>query len=63
MDLPYTWKQSLNDVDLVIDLPSGTRAKSLTIEMKKKHLKVSLPNSTCPLIDVLDLFLIIGRAS
>ncbi|KAG0259634.1 hypothetical protein DFQ27_003960 [Actinomortierella ambigua] len=40
--LPYKWKQTLNDVDVTVLVPKGTRGKDLTIEIKKQSLKVGL---------------------
>lgn len=44
--LPYTWKQSLNDVDITVEVPKGTRAKTLTIEIQMNRLKVASPTQT-----------------
>ncbi|KAG0145628.1 hypothetical protein CROQUDRAFT_45568 [Cronartium quercuum f. sp. fusiforme G11] len=40
--LPYTWKQTLQDVTLVVPVPQGSKAKELTVEIKKNRLKVGL---------------------
>lgn len=40
--LPYTWKQTLQDVTLIVPVPQGTKAKELTVEIKKNKLKVGL---------------------
>ena len=40
-DLPYTWKQTLTDVDVVIPVQPGTRSKDLEIIIKNKRIKVS----------------------
>lgn len=40
--LPYTWRQDLGDVDMVVPVPKGTRAKDLVIVMAKKKLSVGL---------------------
>ncbi|KAF8577887.1 CS-domain-containing protein [Ramaria rubella] len=40
--LPYTWKQELGDVSMVVPVPKGTRAKSLDIVVQKKKLRVGL---------------------
>ncbi|KAG0222854.1 hypothetical protein BGW42_006265 [Actinomortierella wolfii] len=40
--LPYKWKQTLNDVDVTVLVPKGTRGKDLTVEIKKRSLKVGL---------------------
>ncbi|KAI8337358.1 HSP20-like chaperone [Choanephora cucurbitarum] len=40
--LPYTWKQTLQDVDISIPVPKGTRARDLEIVIKKTQFKVAL---------------------
>ena len=40
--LPYTWRQELGELDLVIPVPKGTRAKDLSIVITKKKLSVGL---------------------
>jgi len=40
--LPYTWRQELGDLDLVVPVPKGTRAKGLDVLISKKKLKVGL---------------------
>ncbi|EGF98465.1 uncharacterized protein MELLADRAFT_54195 [Melampsora larici-populina 98AG31] len=40
--LPYTWKQTLQDVTLIVPVPQGTKARELTVEIKKNKLKVGL---------------------
>lgn len=40
--MPYTWKQELGDVDIVVPVPKGTRAKDLQIIIGKKKLSVGL---------------------
>jgi len=38
--LPYKWTQALGDVDLVIPVTKGTRARDLAISITKKKLSV-----------------------
>ena len=38
--LPYSWKQTLEEVDIVIPVPKGTRARDLLIVIAKKKLSV-----------------------
>jgi hypothetical protein len=38
--LPYTWKQSLPDVDIVVPVPKGTRARDLVVVIAKKKLSI-----------------------
>lgn len=40
--LPHTWRQELGDVDIVVPVPKGTRAKELAINIQKKKLSVGL---------------------
>ncbi|KAF8272902.1 nuclear movement protein nudC [Lactarius quietus] len=40
--LPYSWKQTLPDVDVVVPVPKGTRARDLMVVIKKKKLTVGL---------------------
>jgi hypothetical protein len=40
--LPYSWTQQLQDVDVVVPVPKGTRARDLTIRIEKKKLSVGL---------------------
>lgn len=40
--LPYKWKQTLQDVDVTIPVPAGTRGKNLDVVIKKKLIKVGL---------------------
>ncbi|OZJ05226.1 hypothetical protein BZG36_02318 [Bifiguratus adelaidae] len=48
--LPYQWKQTLQDVDVSIPVPKGTRAKDLVVSIKRKALKVGLKAQE-PIID------------
>lgn len=42
-DLPnYSWTQTLSDVELRVPLPIPVKARDVTVEMKKKHLKIQL---------------------
>ncbi|KAI8842945.1 HSP20-like chaperone [Chytridium lagenaria] len=38
--LPYKWKQTLKDVDLVVPIPKGTRGKDLAVVLKRKEISV-----------------------
>jgi hypothetical protein len=40
--LPYTWRQELGELDLVVPVPKGTRAKQLDIVIQKKKLSVGV---------------------
>ncbi|KAF8525165.1 nuclear movement protein nudC [Hysterangium stoloniferum] len=48
--LPYTWKQELGDVSVVVPVPKGTRAKNLDIILQKKKLRVGLKGQD-PILD------------
>ena len=38
--LPYSWKQTLQDVDVIVPVPKGTRARELAVVIAKKKLSV-----------------------
>ena len=38
--LPYSWKQTLEEVDVVVPVPKGTRARDLVVVIAKKKLSV-----------------------
>jgi len=40
--LPYSWKQSIEDVDIVVPVPKGTRSRDLIVMIAKKKLSVGL---------------------
>lgn len=40
--LPYTWKQQLDAVQISLPVPQGTKARDLTVELKKRRIKVAL---------------------
>lgn len=44
------WRQTLQDVDVTIPVPKGTRGRDLQVELKKKYIKVALKGQT-PLIE------------
>ncbi|CAG8537397.1 30132_t:CDS:2 [Racocetra persica] len=43
--LPYRWKQTLQDVDVTVPVPKGTRARDVIVTIKKKHLTTGLKNN------------------
>jgi len=47
----YTWTQILSEVNITIFLPEKTRSRDITVNIKKKHLKVKLNSQKSPLID------------
>ncbi|KAA8910634.1 putative nuclear movement protein nudC [Sphaerosporella brunnea] len=40
--LPYTWRQTIADVDLSVPVPPGTRGRDLDVVIGSKKLKVGL---------------------
>lgn len=42
LELPYTWTQELTELDLVVPVPKGTRARDLSVVIQKKKLSVGL---------------------
>lgn len=46
IELPYRWRQTLNDVDVFYPLPAGTRAKDLKIVLAQKYLSVEWKNNS-----------------
>ena len=40
--LPYTWKQQLGELDIVVPVPKGTRAKQLNVVIARKKLSVGV---------------------
>lgn len=40
--LPYSWKQELGEVDIVVPVPKGTRSRDLAVVIAKKKLSVGL---------------------
>ncbi|KAI4307116.1 hypothetical protein L6164_030336 [Bauhinia variegata] len=51
MDLEkYSWTQSLQEVNINIPVPNGTKSRFVLCEIKKNHLKVVLKGEP-PIID------------
>ncbi|PIN02629.1 Nuclear distribution protein NUDC [Handroanthus impetiginosus] len=46
----YRWGQSLQEVDITIPVPAGTKSRFITYEIKKNHLKVGLKGQP-PVLD------------
>merc|ERR1711998_386265 len=46
----YRWTQTLPDLDVYVDVPPGTRAKQLNVEIKHKHLTIGFKGQP-PMID------------
>ena len=52
MDLEkYSWTQSLQEVNVNVPVPNGTKSRFVTVEIKKNHLKVGLKGQP-PIIEV-----------
>ncbi|KAJ8331567.1 hypothetical protein BDV3_000647 [Batrachochytrium dendrobatidis] len=47
--LPYKWRQTLQDVDIAVPIPKGTRAKDMAITIKQKHLSVGFKSTPTPI--------------
>ncbi|MQL83859.1 hypothetical protein Taro_016362 [Colocasia esculenta] len=50
----YSWTQTLQEVNVSILVPHGTKSRFVTCEIKKNHLKVGLKGQP-PIIDVGDI--------
>ncbi|XP_057774223.1 protein BOBBER 2-like isoform X2 [Salvia miltiorrhiza] len=50
----YSWGQSLQEVNITVPVPPGTKSRFIACEIKKNHLKVGIKGQT-PVIDG-DLF-------
>lgn len=46
----YAWGQSLQEVNITVPVPPGTKARFVVCEIKKNHIKVGLKNSP-PILD------------
>ena len=40
--LPYSWRQELGEVDIVVPVPKGTRGKNIDVIIQKNRLSVGL---------------------
>jgi hypothetical protein len=49
--LPYTWKQTIADVDVSVPVPVGTRGKDLDVVITANKLKVGLKGKD-PIMEV-----------
>lgn len=49
--LPYQWSQTLETVSITTKLPTGTRARDLSVSIKRTALQVRLKKETVSLID------------
>jgi hypothetical protein len=46
-----SWKQTLQDLDISITVPKGTRGRDLDVIIKKNHIKVGLKGQP-PIVEV-----------
>lgn len=46
----YSWGQSLQEVNINVQVPAGTKSRSIVCDVKKDHLKVGIKGET-PIID------------
>jgi len=52
MDLEqYSWTQTLQEVNVNVPVPNGTKSRFVVCEIKKNHLKVGLKGQP-PIIEV-----------
>ncbi|KAI9168150.1 hypothetical protein H9P43_007521 [Blastocladiella emersonii ATCC 22665] len=49
--LPYKWRQTLQDVDVTIALPKGTKGRDLVVKMDKAKLRVQIKGQPEPIMD------------
>jgi hypothetical protein len=52
--LPYTWKQTIGDVDISVPVPIGTRGKDLIVILSPTKIKVGLKGKD-PILEVCPL--------
>ena len=56
LKIKIRWRQTLQDVDVTIPVPKGTRGRDLQVELKKKHIKVALKGQPA-IIEVIHIFI------
>ncbi|SCV67933.1 BQ2448_54 [Microbotryum intermedium] len=44
--LPYRWRQTLQDVTIVIPVPPGTKSRDLIVDIRKTSIKLGLKGKT-----------------
>jgi hypothetical protein len=49
--LKCSWKQTLQDVDITIPVPKGTRGRDLEVVLKKNQFKVGIKGKD-PIVEV-----------
>ena len=47
----YRWTQTLQDLQVLVGVPAGTKAKMLVVDIAKKHLKVGVKGAASCMID------------
>lgn len=50
MSIPYTWEQTLEDVTVIVKVPTGTTSKMVSCKIEKEHLLIGLKGET-PIVD------------
>jgi hypothetical protein len=55
-EYPYKWKQTLQDVDVTIPLPKGTKGRDLTVILSKTKIQAGLKNQE-PILQVFCFFI------
>ena len=54
----YEWDQTLSEVNIYIEVPSGVRAKQLSVDVKQSHITIGItPNP--PYLDVRQPFVLL----
>ncbi|KAJ1344578.1 hypothetical protein BSLG_000101 [Batrachochytrium salamandrivorans] len=49
--LPYKWRQTLQDVDITVPIPKGTKSRDMLITIKQKQLKVAFKGAPEAIMD------------
>lgn len=47
----YSWTQTLQEINVIVPVPNGTKSRFVICDIKKNHLKVGLKGQP-PIIDV-----------
>ena len=42
----YTWKQTLQDVEMFVKVPAGVKSREIRVDFTKSHLTVSIRGET-----------------
>lgn len=47
----YEWDQTLSEVNIYVEVPAGVRAKQLSIDIQRTHIKIGIKGNP-PYLDV-----------